>query len=139
MPLAEAVQDSGSSSNEAHSDSSQSIGKRKRSTTRYFIQLFQKLFILQFLQSAWYNFPYFSFLVRLYSMVKDVETQLSNQTDKLNKITLMLEQSQARQRGTMTRNNGSMRGLVDTIFTIIIVLVFQYFLKWFAGSPKPAC
>lgn len=34
MPLTEAAHDSGSSSAEAHTDSSQSLGKRRRSTAR---------------------------------------------------------------------------------------------------------
>lgn len=50
MPLTEAAHDSGSSSAEFHSDSSQSVGKRRRSAAKYDISLI----ITSILQINWY-------------------------------------------------------------------------------------
>ncbi|CAK9823249.1 Oxysterol-binding protein-related protein 8, partial [Anthophora retusa] len=68
LPLTETAHDSGSSSAEVHSDSSQSVGKRKRSTAR------------------------------IMDIIKEIERQVLEYGDRLNRIQHILEQLAIKQR-----------------------------------------
>ncbi|XP_018344993.1 PREDICTED: oxysterol-binding protein-related protein 8 isoform X4 [Trachymyrmex septentrionalis] len=100
MPLTEA-HDSASSSAEAHTDSSQSLGKRKRSTTR------------------------------LIDIIKQVEHQMIEHGEKLNRIQQIVEQVVRKQResGEQHHNINMFKSFVDTILIIVIVFSVQYFLN----------
>ncbi|XP_018396018.1 PREDICTED: oxysterol-binding protein-related protein 8 isoform X1 [Cyphomyrmex costatus] len=106
MPLTEA-HDSGSSSAEAHTDSSQSLGKRKRSTTR------------------------------LIDVMKQVEHQMIEQGEKLNRIQQIVEQVVRKQResGEQHHNINMFKSFMDTILIIIIVFFVQYFLNIWYNDP----
>ncbi|XP_018045883.1 PREDICTED: oxysterol-binding protein-related protein 8 isoform X2 [Atta colombica] len=106
MPLTEA-HDSGSSSAEAHTDSSQSLGKRKRSTTR------------------------------LIDIMKQVEHQMIEHGEKLNRIQQIVEQVVRKQResGEQHHNINIFKSFVDTILIIIIVFSVQYFLNIWHNDP----
>ncbi|XP_011054951.1 PREDICTED: oxysterol-binding protein-related protein 8 [Acromyrmex echinatior] len=106
MPLTEA-HDSGSSSAEAHTDSSQSLGKRKRSTTR------------------------------LIDIMKQVEHQMIEHGEKLNRIQQIVEQVVRKQResGEQHHNINMFKSFVDTILIIVIVFSVQYFLNIWYNDP----
>ncbi|XP_018361280.1 PREDICTED: oxysterol-binding protein-related protein 8 isoform X4 [Trachymyrmex cornetzi] len=106
MPLTEA-HDSGSSSAEAHTDSSQSLGKRKRSTTR------------------------------LIDIMKQVEHQMIEHGEKLNRIQQIVEQVVRKQResGEQHHNINMFKSFVDTILIIVIVFSVQYFLNIWHNDP----
>ncbi|KAG5320025.1 OSBL5 protein, partial [Acromyrmex heyeri] len=96
MPLTE-THDSGSSSAEAHTDSSQSLGKRKRSTTR------------------------------LIDIMKQVEHQMIEHGEKLNRIQQIVEQVVRKQResGEQHHNINMFKSFVDTILIIVIVFSME--------------
>ncbi|XP_016905976.2 oxysterol-binding protein-related protein 8 isoform X6 [Apis cerana] len=104
--LAETAHDSGSSSAEVHSDSSQSIGKRKRSAARYCI-------------------------FRIIDVIKELERQMLEYGDKLNRIQHILEQLAIRQReqGDQYHSINMLKSFIDTILVIVIVFSVQYFVK----------
>ncbi|XP_016766999.1 oxysterol-binding protein-related protein 8 isoform X2 [Apis mellifera] len=99
--LAETAHDSGSSSAEVHSDSSQSIGKRKRSAAR------------------------------IIDVIKELERQMLEYGDKLNRIQHILEQLAIRQReqGDQYHSINMLKSFIDTILVIVIVFSVQYFVK----------
>ncbi|XP_044594530.1 oxysterol-binding protein-related protein 8 isoform X3 [Cotesia glomerata] len=103
LPLAENPHDSASSSEAIHSDSSQSVGKRRRSAARMMHSL------------------------------KEVESQMAEHGEKLNRIQRSIEQLAIRQRTQREQNyNPSMiKSCVDTIVVIAIVYFVQYIMKFF--------
>ncbi|XP_067206499.1 oxysterol-binding protein-related protein 8 isoform X2 [Linepithema humile] len=108
MPLTE-THDSGSSSAEAHTDSSQSIGKRRRSTAR------------------------------IIDIVKEVDNQMLHHGEKLNRIQQIVEQIARKQResGEQHHNINMSKSFIDTILIIIIVFFVQYFISvWKNNSAK---
>ncbi|XP_018308688.1 oxysterol-binding protein-related protein 8 isoform X4 [Mycetomoellerius zeteki] len=106
MPLTE-THDSGSSSAEAHTDSSQSLGKRKRSATR------------------------------LIDIMKQVEHQMIEHGEKLNRIQQIVEQVVRKQResGEQHHTINMSKSFVDTILIIVIVFSVQYFLNIWHNDP----
>lgn len=106
LPLTETGQDSGSSSAEAHSDSSQSVGKRRRSQSR------------------------------LANSIKEIENQVLEQNEKLDRIQRMLEQLAMRQRTQREQsyNTNMMKNFVDTIIVIVVVFFVQYIMKLWARN-----
>ncbi|XP_070167345.1 oxysterol-binding protein-related protein 8 isoform X4 [Polyergus mexicanus] len=107
MPMSETANDSGSSSAEAHSDSSQSLGKRRRSTTR------------------------------LIAIMKEVESQMLEHGEKLNRIQQIVEQVCKKQResGEQHHNISMFKSFMDTILIIIIVFLVQYFISVWNNNP----
>ncbi|KAL0133549.1 hypothetical protein PUN28_000938 [Cardiocondyla obscurior] len=107
MPLADPTHDSGSSSAEAHTDSSQSLGKRKRSTAR------------------------------LIDIMKGIDHQMIEHTEKLNRIQQIVEQVVKKQResGEQHHNINMFKNFVDTILIIIIVFSVQYFVNIWNNDP----
>ncbi|XP_015591922.1 oxysterol-binding protein-related protein 8 isoform X2 [Cephus cinctus] len=105
LPLTETAHDSGSSSAEFHSDSSQSVGKRRRSTAR------------------------------LLNVVKEMEAHLGEHNEKLTRIQRSIEQLALRQRGQREQNYnvGMSRNFIDTIVVILVVFVVQYIMKFWNG------
>ncbi|XP_043512422.1 oxysterol-binding protein-related protein 8 isoform X4 [Frieseomelitta varia] len=108
LPLTETAHDSGSSSAEVHSDSSQSVGKRKRSTAR------------------------------IIDVIKDVERQMLEHGDRLNRIQHILEQLAIKQReqGDQHHSISMLKSFIDTILVIIIVFSVQYFVKIWTDEPS---
>ncbi|XP_043254038.1 oxysterol-binding protein-related protein 8 isoform X2 [Colletes gigas] len=108
LPLTETVHDSGSSSAEVHSDSSQSIGKRKRSTTR------------------------------IIDVIKELERQMLEYGEKLNRIQRIIEQLAIRQRehGDQQNSISILKNFIDTILVIVIVFSVQYFVKIWNEEPS---
>lgn len=109
MPMSETAHDSGSSSAEAHTDSSQSLGKRRRSTARIIV------------------------------IMKEVESQMLEHGEKLNRIQQIVEQVCKKQRESGEQHhNISMfnKSFVDTILIIIIVFLVQYFVSIWSNNPK---
>ncbi|XP_024882322.1 oxysterol-binding protein-related protein 8 isoform X1 [Temnothorax curvispinosus] len=106
MPLTE-THDSGSSSAEAHTDSSQSLGKRRRSTAR------------------------------LIDIMKEVEHQMMEHGEKLNRIQQIVEQVVRKQResGEQHHNINMFKSFVDTILIIVIVFSVQYFVNVWNNNP----
>ncbi|XP_034940057.1 oxysterol-binding protein-related protein 8 isoform X4 [Chelonus insularis] len=100
MPLSEAAHDSGSSSEALHSDSSQSVGKRRRSTAR------------------------------MMHSIKEVESQILEHGEKLNRIQRSLEQLAIRQRSMREQNSNPsmMKNCIDTVIIIAVVYFVQYFV-----------
>ncbi|XP_025988718.1 oxysterol-binding protein-related protein 8 isoform X5 [Solenopsis invicta] len=107
MPLAE-THDSGSSSAEAHTDSSQSLGKRRRSTAR------------------------------LIDIMKGIEHQSIEHGEKLNRIQQIVEQVVRKQResGEQHHNINMFKSFVDTILIIVIVFSVQYFVNIWNSPTK---
>ncbi|XP_050465658.1 oxysterol-binding protein-related protein 8 isoform X4 [Cataglyphis hispanica] len=107
MPMSETAHDSGSSSAEAHSDSSQSLGKRRRSTARIIV------------------------------IMKEVENQMLEHGEKLNRIQQIVEQVCKKQResGEQHHNISMFKSFVDTILIIIIVFLVQYFVSVWSNNP----
>ncbi|XP_043673030.1 oxysterol-binding protein-related protein 8 isoform X1 [Vespula pensylvanica] len=105
LPLTETAHDSGSSSAELHSDSSQSVGKRRRATTR------------------------------LLDITKDIENQLSEYGEKLNRIQHLIEQLAVRQRAQIEQHHiNVLKSFMDIILVIVVVFLMQYFMKvWNTG------
>ncbi|XP_053987852.1 oxysterol-binding protein-related protein 8 isoform X2 [Hylaeus volcanicus] len=108
LPLTETVHDSGSSSAEVHSDSSQSINKRKRSAAR------------------------------IIDVIKEVERQMVEYGDKLNRIQHIIEQLAIRQReqGDQHHSISMLKNFIDTIVVIVIVFSVQYFVKIWNEEPS---
>ncbi|XP_076160110.1 oxysterol-binding protein-related protein 8 isoform X2 [Ptiloglossa arizonensis] len=108
LPLTETVHDSGSSSAEVHSDSSQSISKRKRPTTR------------------------------IIDIIKEVERQMVEYGEKLNRIQYIIEQLAIRQReqGDQNHSISMLKNFIDTILVIVIVFFVQYFVKIWSKEPS---
>ncbi|KAL6448610.1 hypothetical protein ACFW04_000463 [Cataglyphis niger] len=107
MPMSETAHDSGSSSAEAHSDSSQSLGKRRRSTARIIV------------------------------IMKEVENQMLEHGEKLNRIQQIVEQVCKKQRESSEQhhNISMFKSFVDTILIIIIVFLVQYFVSVWNNNP----
>ncbi|XP_011701289.1 PREDICTED: oxysterol-binding protein-related protein 8 isoform X1 [Wasmannia auropunctata] len=106
MPLTETAHDSGSSSAEAHTDSSQSLGKRRRSTAR------------------------------LIGIMKQMEHQIIEHGEKLNRIQQIVEQVVKKQRESGEHHNINMfKSFVDTILIIVIVFFVQYCLNIWNNDP----
>ncbi|XP_011264111.1 oxysterol-binding protein-related protein 8 isoform X2 [Camponotus floridanus] len=107
MPMSETAHDSGSSSAEAHTDSSQSLGKRRRSTARLII------------------------------IMKEVETQMLEHGEKLNRIQQIVEQVCKKQRESSEQhhNISMFKSFMDTILIIIIVFLVQYFISVWSNNP----
>ncbi|XP_066596735.1 oxysterol-binding protein-related protein 8 isoform X2 [Prorops nasuta] len=101
LPLAETAHDSGSSSAELHSDSSQSTGNRRKTNTR------------------------------MISLVKEMESQMLDYSQKLNHIQRLIEQLAMRQRaqGEPQHNASILKSVIDTIIIIIVVFFVQYFMR----------
>ncbi|XP_015121119.1 oxysterol-binding protein-related protein 8 isoform X5 [Diachasma alloeum] len=101
LPLTETAHDSGSSSADVHSDSSQSIGKRRRSNAR------------------------------LMHSIKEVESRMLQQGEQLNRIQRTLEQLVIRQRGQKesSYNANMMKNFMDTVIVIVVVFFVQYIFK----------
>ncbi|XP_014615032.1 PREDICTED: oxysterol-binding protein-related protein 8 isoform X1 [Polistes canadensis] len=108
LPLTETAHDSGSSSAELHSDSSQSIGKRRRATTR------------------------------LLDITKDIENQISEYGEKLNRIQHLIEQLAVRQRAQIEQQHhiNVFKSFLDTILVIVVVFLVQYFMKVWNTGPS---
>ncbi|XP_076674874.1 oxysterol-binding protein-related protein 8 isoform X2 [Andrena cerasifolii] len=108
LPLTATVHDSGSSSAEVHSDSSQSVGKRKRSTAR------------------------------IINIIKEVERQMLEYGDKLNHIQHVIEQLARKQReqGDQHHSISMLKSFIDTILVIVIVFSVQYFVKIWNEEPS---
>ncbi|XP_071878919.1 oxysterol-binding protein-related protein 8 isoform X5 [Bombus fervidus] len=108
LPLTETAHDSGSSSAEVHSDSSQSVGKRKRSTAR------------------------------IMDVIKDIERQMLEHGDRLNHIKHILEQLVIIQREQVYQHHSinMLKSFIDTILVIIIVFSVQYFVKIWTDEPS---
>ncbi|XP_068968731.1 oxysterol-binding protein-related protein 8-like isoform X4 [Bombus flavifrons] len=108
LPLTETAHDSGSSSAEVHSDSSQSVGKRKRSTAR------------------------------IMDVIKDIERQMLEHGDRLNHIKHILEQLAIIQREQVYQHHSinMLKIFIDTILVIIIVFSVQYFVKIWTDEPS---
>ncbi|XP_033174684.1 oxysterol-binding protein-related protein 8 isoform X4 [Bombus vosnesenskii] len=108
LPLTETAHDSGSSSAEVHSDSSQSVGKRKRSTAR------------------------------IMDLIKDIERQMLEHSDRLNHIKHILEQLAIIQREQVYQHHSinMLKSFIDTILVIIIVFSVQYFVKIWTDEPS---
>ncbi|XP_050577383.1 oxysterol-binding protein-related protein 8 isoform X4 [Bombus affinis] len=108
LPLTETAHDSGSSSAEVHSDSSQSVGKRKRSTAR------------------------------MMDVIKDIERQMLEHGDRLNHIKHILEQLAIIQREQVYQHHSinMLKSFIDTILVIIIVFSVQYFVKIWTDEPS---
>ncbi|XP_043495981.1 oxysterol-binding protein-related protein 8 isoform X5 [Polistes fuscatus] len=108
LPLTETAHDSGSSSAELHSDSSQSIGKRRRATTR------------------------------LLDITKDIENQISEYSEKLNRIQHLIEQLAVRQRAQIEQQHhiNVFKSFLDTILVIVVVFLVQYFMKIWNTGPS---
>ncbi|XP_043578651.1 oxysterol-binding protein-related protein 8 isoform X5 [Bombus pyrosoma] len=108
LPLTETAHDSGSSSAEVHSDSSQSVGKRKRSTAR------------------------------IMDVIKDIERQMLEHGDRLNHIKHILEQLAIIQREQVYQHHSinMLKSFIDTILVIIIVFSVQYFVKIWTDEPS---
>ncbi|XP_063988726.1 oxysterol-binding protein-related protein 8 isoform X11 [Diachasmimorpha longicaudata] len=101
LPLTETAHDSGSSSADAHSDSSQSLGKRRRSNAR------------------------------LMHSIKEVESRMLQQGEQLNRIQRTLEQLAIRQRSQKesSYNANMVKNFVDTVIVIVVVFFVQYIFK----------
>ncbi|KAK2575022.1 hypothetical protein KPH14_008769 [Odynerus spinipes] len=108
LPLTETAHDSGSSSAELHSESSQSIGKRRRATTR------------------------------LLDIMKDVENQISEYGEKINHVQHLIEQLAVRQRAQIEQQHhiNVIKSFLDTILVIIVVFLVQYFMKVWNAEPS---
>ncbi|XP_017886101.1 oxysterol-binding protein-related protein 8 isoform X2 [Ceratina calcarata] len=108
IPLTETAHDSGSSSAEAHSDSSQSISKRKRSAAR------------------------------IIDVIKDLDRQMLEYGNKLNRVQHIVEQLAIRQReqGDQHHSINMMKNFIDTILVIVIVFSVQYFVKIWNDEPS---
>ncbi|XP_046825194.1 oxysterol-binding protein-related protein 8 isoform X3 [Vespa crabro] len=108
LPLTETAHDSGSSSAELHSDSSQSVGKRRRATTR------------------------------LLDITKDIDNQLSEYGEKLNRIQHLIEQLAVRQRAQIEQQHhiNVLKSFLDTILVIVVVFLVQYFMKIWNTGPN---
>ncbi|EFN83933.1 Oxysterol-binding protein-related protein 8 [Harpegnathos saltator] len=109
MPLTETAHDSGSSSAEAHTDSSQSLGKRRRSTAR------------------------------IIDIIKEVEHQMLEHGEKLNRIQYIVEQTAKKQReyAELQHNKSFLKSCVDIIFILITFFFMLYFANiWIRNSTK---
>ncbi|XP_014468771.1 PREDICTED: oxysterol-binding protein-related protein 8 isoform X4 [Dinoponera quadriceps] len=109
MPLTEPAHDSGSSSAEAHTDSSQSLGKRRRSTAR------------------------------IIDIIKEVEHQMLEHGEKLNRIQHIVEQVAKKQReyAELQHNKNLFKSFLDVVFILIIVFFTFYFANiWIRDSNK---
>nr|XP_033331170.1 oxysterol-binding protein-related protein 8 isoform X9 [Megalopta genalis] len=106
LPLTETAHDSGSSSVEGHSDSSQSIGKRKRSTAR------------------------------IIDVMKDIERHMLKYGEDLNRIQRMVEQIAVKQReqGEHHYTMSMLKNFIDTILIIVIVFCVQYLVKMWTAE-----
>ncbi|XP_078045219.1 oxysterol-binding protein-related protein 8 isoform X6 [Augochlora pura] len=106
LPLTETAHDSGSSSVEGHSDSSQSIGKRKRSTAR------------------------------IIDVMKDVERHMLKYGEDLNRIQRIVEQIAVKQReqGEQHYTMNMLKNFKDTVFIIVIVFCVQYLVKMWTAE-----
>ncbi|XP_011347678.1 oxysterol-binding protein-related protein 8 isoform X2 [Ooceraea biroi] len=100
MPLTEG-HDSGSSSAEAHTDSSQSLGKRRRSTAR------------------------------IIDVIKEMESQMLEHNEKLIRIQQIVEQVARKQRESSDHYHSIniFKSFLDTMLIIIIVFSVQYFVS----------
>ncbi|XP_020295201.1 oxysterol-binding protein-related protein 8 isoform X4 [Pseudomyrmex gracilis] len=107
MPLTEPAHDSGSSSAEAHTDSSQSLGKRRRSAAR------------------------------IIDVIKEVENQMLEHGEKLARIQQIVEQVARKQRefGEQHHNPTTFKSVADTILIVIILFSVQYFVSMWNISP----
>ncbi|XP_046414646.1 oxysterol-binding protein-related protein 8 isoform X1 [Neodiprion pinetum] len=101
MPLAEAAHDSGSSSAEFHSDSSQSVGKRRRSTAK------------------------------IIDVIKEMDSRLLDNGEKLNRIQHIVEQLAIKQREQKANASETRmsRNLLDTGIVIAVIFIIQYLLN----------
>ncbi|XP_076654577.1 oxysterol-binding protein-related protein 8 isoform X3 [Halictus rubicundus] len=106
LPLTETAHDSGSSSAEGHSDSSQSIGKRKRSTAR------------------------------IIDVMKDLERHMLQYGEDLNRIQRVVEQIAVKQReqGEQHYTINMLKNFIDTILIIVIVFCVQYLVKMWTAE-----
>ncbi|XP_076277423.1 oxysterol-binding protein-related protein 8 isoform X6 [Lasioglossum baleicum] len=106
LPLTETAHDSGSSSAEGHSDSSQSIGKRKRSTAR------------------------------ILDAMKDIERHMLQYGEDLNRIQRVVEQIAVKQReqGEQHYTISMLKNFIDTILIIVIVFCVQYLVKMWTAE-----
>lgn len=68
--------------------------------------------------------------------IKEVESQMIEQGEKLNRIQRSLEQLAIRQRTQREQNSNSniLRSSIDTIIVIAIVFFVQYIIKFFSHS-----
>ncbi|XP_046734828.1 oxysterol-binding protein-related protein 8 isoform X7 [Diprion similis] len=101
MPLTEAAHDSGSSSAEFHSDSSQSVGKRRRSTAK------------------------------IIDVIKEMDSRLLDNGEKLNRIQHIVEQLAIKQREQKANASETrpLRNLLDTGIVIVVIFIIQYLLN----------
>ncbi|XP_046589056.1 oxysterol-binding protein-related protein 8 isoform X3 [Neodiprion lecontei] len=101
MPLTEAAHDSGSSSAEFHSDSSQSVGKRRRSTAK------------------------------IIDVIKEMDSRLLDNGEKLNRIQHIVEQLAIKQREQKANASETRmsRNLLDTGIVIAVIFIIQYLLN----------
>ncbi|XP_032676277.1 oxysterol-binding protein-related protein 8 isoform X4 [Odontomachus brunneus] len=108
MPLTETAHDSGSSSAEAHTDSSQSLGKRRRSTAR------------------------------IIDIIKEVEHQMLEHSEKLNRIQHIVEQVAKKQReyAELQRNKNLFKNFMDVVFILITAFFTSYLANIFRDSTK---
>ncbi|KAJ8675441.1 hypothetical protein QAD02_011227 [Eretmocerus hayati] len=100
-PPNETGHESASSSEAAHSDSSQSVGKRRRSN------------------------------VRIAHMMKSVEERIHEQTEKLDQIQRLVEQVAVRQRAPRDRQTSTRitKHLIDTAIIVAIVIIVQFITR----------
>ncbi|XP_012280375.1 oxysterol-binding protein-related protein 8 isoform X2 [Orussus abietinus] len=105
LPLTETAHDSGSSSAELHSDSSQSIGKRRRPSAR------------------------------IINYIKEMENRMIDHGEKLNRMQRLLEQLAIRQRDLKEQSGvGLTRNIFDTIIVIIAVFFVQFISKFWGSE-----
>lgn len=73
----------------------------------------------------------FYFYFRMMHTIKEVECQVLEHGEKLNRIQRMLEQLAIRQRGQRDQNVSSsvLKNCVDTLIVIVVVFFVQYFMK----------
>lgn len=109
LPLTETAHDSGSSSAELHSESSQSVGKRRVTTAR------------------------------LLDVMKDIENQISEYGEKINHVKHLIEQLAVRQRAQMEQQHHTnmLKSFLDTILaSMVVFFLVQCFMKGWSAKPS---
>lgn len=73
---------------------------------------------------------------RLANSIKEIESQILEQNEKLDRIQRMLEQLGMRQRTQREQNYNTnmMKNFVDTIIVIVVVFFVQYIMKIWARN-----
>lgn len=75
---------------------------------------------------------------RIIDVMKDVERQMLQYGEKLNRIQHIIEQLAIRQReqGDQHHTISMLKNFIDTILVVVIVLSVQYFAKIWTAEPS---